>query len=746
MEEILELQKKLADIQSSSNLNKLSDRIIVDLIERLLKTTEFRLIFTLDGQEYLTPEYLDTQIYEIIQMKNRVSVVDIPQLLNVGYEKIEPRLDSVCCKFSEIYRLDDFLFTGFYIDSICEEINEELQQHMHIPLIDLSSKYTFPIDYIKSIVEKKVGSIIQGVISGDKLTTLSYIQTMQSKLKGVLRASIRPVALSSLIKDYDIEEIELTEKIEELIKKEEIEGKVQGGMFIPSRFIKNQELIVKNFFKQNDYIEYSLMMKQLMIPRPKDFLKALFKDSCIFLDNCCFNKDSLGAVKEQVLSFLDFGWVDLQAQSILPSILKDEEIEAIISKHLELNDTTEIDGTIIFSKEFLEKCAMAFKEKIIEFIYKTPQKLVENKESNLKSTNSKSQSKKSKKNIPFEDTETKESSSEKIFSREEVIKLLIEKKIIEETDKDDYFEEKLYKVLMGKIANLYENIKKDLFETKKAGSLEVIQDLQKKIEDLIMALQFDLKSVQMIEKNYTNISVGMFYESLNQSSIFLVENILILLCKKYSVTLPQTLFNASSSDKINFESGSKETMENIALVSLNRKSQIFKNLDLLFNAIDFLPKDLSKLFKDIKEFLIKKKSPELVEYIVKNYENYGLKSTLIPDKKSEKNFFYLQKYLSKEAIKPNKHDLKACYYHCLNLFLLDQSFFLLVPLEDKSLILLTKTLIEIVADPENKKILNTGLEALNKIINQENEQNEEYFTYLKELGGVVEILIKILKI
>ena len=311
MEEIFELQRKLANIQATSNLSKLSDRIVVDLVEKLLKTTNFRLIFTTDGQEYLTPEHLDIQIHDIIQLRNRVSIIEIPSLINVGYEKIEARLDFVFSKFTDIYRLDDFLFTGQYIDSICEEINEELQQKMHIELIEISSKFTFPMEFIKNMLEKKSGTIIQGLIAGEKLTTLSYIQTMLSKLRGILRATIRPIALSTLIKDYDIEEVDLLERIDELIKNDEIEGKIQNGMFIPNRFIRNQELIVKNFFRQNDYIEYSMMMNKLMIPKPKDFLKSLFKDSCIFLDNCCFNKDSLGGVREQVMRLNEFGWVDL---------------------------------------------------------------------------------------------------------------------------------------------------------------------------------------------------------------------------------------------------------------------------------------------------------------------------------------------------------------------------------------------------------------------------------------------------
>lgn len=75
MDEILELQKKLAEVQNTSNMSKLSDRVVVDLIDRILKTfNDFQLIFTKDGLEYLTPEYLEDQVYELIQLHHRINV------------------------------------------------------------------------------------------------------------------------------------------------------------------------------------------------------------------------------------------------------------------------------------------------------------------------------------------------------------------------------------------------------------------------------------------------------------------------------------------------------------------------------------------------------------------------------------------------------------------------------------------------------------------------------------------------
>ena len=182
------------------------------------------------------------------------------------------------------------------------------------------------------------------------------MQIQLSKLRGLLRATIRPLSLSTVSKDYEIPENLIMSLVDELIKKEEIDGKVQGGMFVPTRFLKNQELIVKNFFNQNDYIEYDLMSKQLMITKPKDYLKNLFKDNCIFLDSCCFNKDSLLKIKEQILSLLNFGWADLSTS--LPTILTPGDIDAIVFKHLALGEAVELEEFLFGCSLFLFGCSL----------------------------------------------------------------------------------------------------------------------------------------------------------------------------------------------------------------------------------------------------------------------------------------------------------------------------------------------------------------------------------------------------
>jgi hypothetical protein len=42
--------------------------------------------------------------------------------------------------------------TQNYLDSVCEEINEELQQNMQISLSEITHKYNFPIDFVRRLL------------------------------------------------------------------------------------------------------------------------------------------------------------------------------------------------------------------------------------------------------------------------------------------------------------------------------------------------------------------------------------------------------------------------------------------------------------------------------------------------------------------------------------------------------------------------------------------------------------------
>lgn len=66
MEDILELQRQLAEAQQASSSKKLSDRNCVELVMKLQSLNLIDVIFTRSGREYLTHHQLTKEIEEQI--------------------------------------------------------------------------------------------------------------------------------------------------------------------------------------------------------------------------------------------------------------------------------------------------------------------------------------------------------------------------------------------------------------------------------------------------------------------------------------------------------------------------------------------------------------------------------------------------------------------------------------------------------------------------------------------------------
>ncbi len=657
MEAILALQKQLAAVQEQTQTARLSDRNIVEIIDNLIKNYEFKLIYTQDGREYLTPEHLERQIKDVVIEHGRINIVELPKILNVGIERIEPRVDVMCKKGAEVINMNGQLLTHLYLDDIAEEINEELQQRHKVPISDISLKFNIAHEFLIRALTQRLDTVIQGQIQGNFLVTKSYQNVIKSQLRGVLRGSVKPLAVSQIKKLYGIDEAMINTVIEELIASQEISGSLRQGAFISNRFLENQEKIITKFFRQNSYIEYDMLQKSLYVQKPKELLQQLFKDDCIFLQNCCFNKNSLEHTKEQIVETLNTeGSIDVT--NLLPSILEEEEIETIITQYLGLEDY-ELSGYLIISNSFLDKCTTAFKEKIIENIYKAPQKLIAEEEEPKKKGG------KGKK---------KKGESEELFSLEEVVKQLKDSKLLT-SDYDPDFEESLYKLLKERLVKYSKVIQTELFENKKNSSSELINDIQSKLEERISTVAFIDKNIENIQTRNTAVDVNFAKNKLSGYMRPIVENMILLYCRKYSIHIAPTLLSKNEEKK-------EADMSNAKRIRLD-ESPMFKSQEAIASIIDSLPKDLMKLMKQFNDLIVQKKVHEANEFLQKNALDLGIKPVSL-DKKSEKNFIYAQRYYVKEDIAGARHDPRMQFFYQLILLGLEQGFFLGMDFDEKA--------------------------------------------------------------
>ena len=103
MDEILALQAALATAQDAKSSIKLSERNIVELVNKLksLDLLESTLLYTLNGKEYLTEARLDAEIKrEVKRRGGRVPVTDLQPALNVDVVHCERRARALAADAS----------------------------------------------------------------------------------------------------------------------------------------------------------------------------------------------------------------------------------------------------------------------------------------------------------------------------------------------------------------------------------------------------------------------------------------------------------------------------------------------------------------------------------------------------------------------------------------------------------------------------------------------------------------------
>lgn len=84
MEEIWALQAKLAQVQEEKS-NNISERVVVEIVQKLLQQQYVQLIYTRDGQEYITPDKLVAMIKALVMQHHKLSMNQLPDLLNVNF-------------------------------------------------------------------------------------------------------------------------------------------------------------------------------------------------------------------------------------------------------------------------------------------------------------------------------------------------------------------------------------------------------------------------------------------------------------------------------------------------------------------------------------------------------------------------------------------------------------------------------------------------------------------------------------
>jgi hypothetical protein len=344
-EKVKELAADFQRVQATTSLQRLSDRNCVDVVKKLIALNLIEVLFTCDGKEYVTPDYLLKEIDdELVVNGGRVHLTDLASTLNIDYSHID-------AKAAELARDSDGdvsivlgqLINCDYKDRVADEINQKLSENGVVNVADLSKHYDLPVNFMEAIISERLGNSIYGVRDpADHRTifTESYINQYRAKLRGILLATTKPTALTAMFNRYNVPEKIALSCIETLIREGQVKGCIQSGnrTYIPDVHVQSQKEFADDFYKQNSYLEYSTLTK-IGISDPRSFCSTRFPES-IGLKTCCVARSFLYQLEAAIDDCITTqSLVDIS--SFVPSVLSDKDLQELVQKCISGNKALE---------------------------------------------------------------------------------------------------------------------------------------------------------------------------------------------------------------------------------------------------------------------------------------------------------------------------------------------------------------------------------------------------------------------
>jgi len=369
-EEIRRLAADFQRAQLSGTVHKLSERNCVELVAKLIELKLIDVIFTNDGKEYLTHQQLGKEIKdELWVCGGRVGLVELASTLNVDYSQVEAAAQNLCKGDRELHLVLGQLLSGRYLENLCVQINEKLQQTGTLAIPSLTKVYDLPADFLVEQVHDRLGSIIEGFkdeTDPKVLLTTSHVARNRARIRGVLSAITVPTTVSSIISRFGFQEKLFFSLAEELIRTGRLPGIISGGRsagkasYIPHSYARAQTAWVDSFYASNGYLEYEAVAR-LGISEPLSFVKKKFgtNTEVLYLGSCCVGQsivEQMEAAIEEALT--SGGWCDVSHQ--IPSVLTSEDAGQMILSSLKSKPSAVLIGdSVVVSQSLLHKIVQA---------------------------------------------------------------------------------------------------------------------------------------------------------------------------------------------------------------------------------------------------------------------------------------------------------------------------------------------------------------------------------------------------
>ena len=130
----------------------MSERNCIEIVSKLIELQIIEVLFTNDGKEYVTPQQLSKEICDELYMHGgRINLTELVPILNISFHAIEGRINEILQSKPDIHLVAGQLIDDGYLNQICEEINENLQQNGQIFVAELTKHYELPSEFLLNV-------------------------------------------------------------------------------------------------------------------------------------------------------------------------------------------------------------------------------------------------------------------------------------------------------------------------------------------------------------------------------------------------------------------------------------------------------------------------------------------------------------------------------------------------------------------------------------------------------------------
>ena len=134
MDELNSLKAKFMTLQKQSSSFKLSERTVVEIINKIANRGKVHLLHTVTGKEYVVDEKVNFEIQNEIKKQKKVSIIELSKSLELPINVIEKKVQNILAKNKNLTFVEGKILTKDFLNQITVDIKNILNHFSPVQL------------------------------------------------------------------------------------------------------------------------------------------------------------------------------------------------------------------------------------------------------------------------------------------------------------------------------------------------------------------------------------------------------------------------------------------------------------------------------------------------------------------------------------------------------------------------------------------------------------------------------------